>query len=203
MKNLFDGRRPSHYHMNFFVKAFIFSESFFWAGYNFVYPLFSIFVVQDLTGGSIEKAAGAISVYMISRVISELIVGRLLEESTDKKKLVFSILGIVIVSLSYFSFTFVHSYEMIFVLQSLVGVGLGIISPAKYSLFSQHLNKKHATNEWSFYDAANFICMALAGLVGGFIAQEYGFQLLFKIAGMVIFLGVIPYLLILLPSKKN
>ena len=203
MKNYFGGRQPSHYHMNYIVKAFIMSEGFFWSGYNFVFPILSIFVVEQIVGGTIELAATAVSAYMISRVITELLTGKILEGQKDQKKLKMSIAGITIVAIAYFSFSFINQPIWVYVLQGVIGIGLGIASPAKYSLFAQHLNKKRSSNEWSVYDAVTFIGMALSSALGGFIAHQYGFAVLFKISGVMIFLGTLPYIFTYHFIEKN
>lgn len=204
MKNFFGGNKPSDYHMNEIVKAFIVAEGFLWSGFNFVYPLLSVFVVQDIVGGSIEIAATAVSVYMIARVIFELIIGKVLIDSNDTKKITLSIIGVTLVALGFLGFSIVNSVLMVYVLKAVIGMGLGIASPAKYSLFSQHLNKKRASNEWSIYDAVSFIGMALSAALGGFIAQKYGFSILFIISGVFILLGIVPYFLLFkLEESKN
>ena len=203
MKNYFGGHKPSSYHMNYLVKAFIISESFLWSGYNFVYPLMSIFVVREISGGTIEIVATSISSYMIARVIAELISGKYLEGKSDKYRLLLSMIGIFTVGVAFLGFSFINNVFMIYVLQIVIGIGLGTASPAKYSLFSQHLNKEKASNEWSIYDSANYIGMAFAAAIGGFIAQEYGFQLLFQVASVFIFIAIIPYFINYKSTTEN
>src|SRR3989344_5423131 len=124
LKDQFIGRNPSHFQVNPVVKAFIISETLLWSAYNFIVPIFAIFVFYGMAG-----------------------------------------------------------------------VGLGIGSPAKHALFSTHLDKDKEPTEWGVYDATHFFSMALAGVVGGFIASQYGFQILFFLASAVNLLGTIPYLL--------
>ena len=69
----------------------------------------------------------------------------------------------------------------IFIFYGVIGLGLGISSPVKYSLFSTHLDKNKETSEWGIYDASVFMGMAMSATIGGFIAYRYGFSLLFYI----------------------
>ena len=73
LKEQFIGRNPSHFQVNPVVKAFIVSESFLWSAYNFIVPIFAIFVVNSVKGGNIQIAASAFSFFLISRVLAELI----------------------------------------------------------------------------------------------------------------------------------
>lgn len=193
----FLGRKPSHFELNSFVKAFIISESFLWSAWDFVLPIIAIFIAKDIPGGSIQTAAMGYSIYLISRVIFELISGRLLQKSTNKKKLLIAISGMLCLSVGYFGFAFAQNIIQIIFFYSLLGVGLGFASPAKSSLFSIHLDKNKEATEWGLADASIFICMALATTLGGFIASIYGFPTLFMLSSITSILATIPYFLII------
>lgn len=195
LKEKFLGRNPSHFVLNPIVKAYIISESFLWSAWDLVIPIFSIFVIKNIPGGTIQNAAVAYSVYLVSRVIFELISGRYLSQTKDRQKFSVTIAGMVCLTLAYLGFAFSSSMITVYVFYGLLGIGLGIASPAKNSLFSIHLDKNKEATEWSLADGATFICMALATALGGFIATVYGFQALFLVAAIINLLGTIPYLL--------
>lgn len=195
LKEKFLGRNPSHFHINAIIKAFIISEAFLWSAWNFVTPLFAIFVIQDIAKGTIEVAATSYSLYLVIRVIFELISGKILTKSNDRGKISMAIFGILCLSLAYVGFAFSASTFHIFLFYSVLGIGLGVASPAKNSLFSIHLDKNKETTEWSLADGVTFICMAMATAIGGFVATQYGFKILFILAGSINFLSIVPYLL--------
>lgn len=196
----FLGRRPSHFELNPIVKAYIISESFLWSAWDFVLPIIAIFIAANIPGGNIQTAATGYSIYLISRVIFELISGKVLQRTNDKKKILIAIFGILCLSVAYFSFAFTNSLLLVFLSYSILGAGFGIASPAKNSLFAIHLDKNKESSEWSLNDAVCAIAMALATALGGFIAAEYGFQILFLLAGIVNILSIIPYLLYIYPN---
>ncbi len=189
----FLGRKPSHFDINPVVKAYIISEAFLWSAWDFVIPIFSIFVVKNIPGGDIQTAALGYSVYLITRVVFEIISGRLLQKGGDRKKFIMTMVGMVCLSLGYFGFAISKNILQVFTFYAVLGIGLGIASPAKNSLFSIHLDKNKEATEWSLTDAVSFICMALATALGGFIAASYGFPALFILAAVVNILGLIPY----------
>lgn len=195
LKEQFLGKNPSHFQINPIVKSFIISETFLWSAWNFVTPIFAIFVVSNIQGGDVQIAASAFSVYLIARVFSELLSGRYLLKKTDRDKFVITIIGILFISLSYVGFAFSRTILFLFIFYAIAGIGLGIASPAKNSLFSTHLDKNKEPSEWGIYDAVTFIGMALATALGGFIAGQYGFQFLFFLASIINLLGIFPYLL--------
>lgn len=195
LKEAFIGRNPSHFHMNRVVEAFIISETLLWSAWNFVAPIFAIFVVNNVKGGNVQIAASAFSVYLITRVIFEIIVGRYLSEKTDGNKFALAILGMVLMSIAYIGFSLSNTILLLFLFYMLIGTGIGIASPAKNSLFTEHIDKNKSATEWSLYDAITLIGVASATALGGFIAGAYGFSFLFLLAAIVNALGIIPYLL--------
>lgn len=195
LKEQFLGRNPSHFQVNPVVKAFIISEGFLWSAYNFVIPIFAVFVLNNIRGGNVQIAASAFSSFLIVRVIFELITCKYLGKSNEFNKFITTIAGILLISLAYLGFAFSHSVISLFVFFGIVGMGLGIASPVKNSLFSTHLDKNKETTEWGIYDSVTFIGMASTAALGGFIASQYGFNFLFILAAVVNFIGIIPYLL--------
>ena len=147
LTNPFLGKKPSQFQINPIVKAFIISDSFLWSGWNFITPIFAIFVTQGVTGGTMELAASAYSVHLIARVLVELVSGKLLQTSTDLKKYLTTILGISVLTISYLGFAQATNIVQVFLFYALAGVGLGIASPAKNSLFSSHLDKNKETSD--------------------------------------------------------
>jgi len=197
------GRRPSHLQVDPIVKAFIISETILWSSWNAVMPIFAIFVANKIPGGNTEIAASSFSSYLVSRVIFELFSGRYLLKSSEFKKFVISIIGIIIVSLSYLGFAFTNNIFQIYLFYILIGVGVGIASPAKSCLFSCNLDKNKESIEWSVYDAIVFIGMALSATVGGFVATIYGFGFLFIIVSIMTFVSIFPYVLYIKNNKRR
>lgn len=200
IKESFIGRPISHFNVNPLVEAFIISETFIWSSFYAIIPIFAIFFTRNVAGGSVELAASAYSVHLITRVISELLSAKFLVKREEVKKLMIAIIGTVITSGAYIGFSFTNMVFQAFIFYAVAGVGLGIASPAKMSLFSTHLDKNQEAKEWGFYDALVFIGMALTSALGGFIANSYGFRILFIVSTVLTWIGILPYFLYL---KKN
>lgn len=195
IKEIFIGKKPSDFHMNAVVKAFIISEIFLWSSWNAIIPIFAIFAATKIPGGNTEIAASSFSAYLIVRVIFELISGRYLSRSTDIRKFTISIAGIILISLGYLGFAMTKNVSSLFLFYGVIGTGLGIASPAKNSLFSSHLDKDKEVTEWSIYDGFVFMGMAMAATIGGFVANRYGFTFLFYLVAITNLLSIIPYIL--------
>lgn len=200
-KEYFLGHLPSHFHFNKIIRAYIISESLVWSAWNFVTPILAIFVIDHIKGGTIQTAASAYSIYLISRVIFELICGRILAHTSDRKKYTVAIVGILCLSFAYITFSLATTISSLLIGYAIAGMGIGLSSPAKNALFSIHLDKHKEATDWSISDAIQFGCMALASMLGGFFATVYGFQVLFLFAAIISLLGATPFLLFI--YKKN
>jgi MFS family permease len=190
---MFLGKTPSDFHMNAAVKAFIMSESFLWPAWNFMAPIMAIFAANSLPGGSIETAGFAYSIHLVVRVVFELISGKFLAGSHTRKKIYVIITGISIVSVAYLNLAFSTTISHFYLSMGIAGMGFGLISPAKNSMFSTHLDKDRESVEWGITDATVFISIALAASLGGLIASKYGFHVLFSLAAWVNTLAAFPY----------
>lgn len=195
LKEPFLGLKPSHYQMNSLVKSFIASEVLIWSAWNSAMSIIAIFAATKLVGGNIEIAATALSVHLMVRVGAELFTSRVLSRINESRKFLIIISGITIISVSFIGFAVTNSTGYFFIFYALAGVGLGIATPLKNSLFSTHLDKNKEASEWSIYDAMVFIGMAASAAIGGVVAKNYGFQTLFLIAAAVNLMGIIPYYL--------
>lgn len=203
LKESFIGRHPSHFQVNSVVKSFIVSETFLWSAWNFITPIFAIFAATQIPGGNVEIAASAFSTYLVVRVVFELISGNYLTKNNEIQKIKITIAGMILISISYLGFAFTGSILQLFLFYAITGIGMGISSPAKNSLFSTHLDKNREPAEWGIYDAVVFMGMALSAALGGFIANKYGFQSLFFLACMVNFIGILPYILYIRKDHKR
>lgn len=202
LREPFLGRNPSHFlHVDPIVKAYIISDCFLWSAWNFITPIFAIFASQEIIGGSIEIAAISYSVYLIARVIAELVSARFFSLKSDRSKILTTIVGTSLMSFAYIAFSYAETVPQLFSFYALAGIGLGLTSPAKNALFSIHLDKNKEATEWSIADATSFISMALATALGGFIAATYGFKVLFLAASIVNLLAIPPYLLYMKKQK--
>lgn len=195
IKELFIGRSITHFHINPIVKAFIISECFLWSAWNFITPIFAIFATTQITGGTIEIAAFGYSIHLISRVVFELIFGKYLMKSSIAKMLNMTIGGILLVTIAYLGFVFTNTIYQYFFFYAIAGIGFGIASPAKNTLFSTHMDKHEESIEWGLTDATVFIAIAMASAIGGFVAGNYGFRVLFILSAIINVISIIPYFL--------
>ena len=178
---------------NPYIKSFIISDGLLFSAWSLIFPLFAVFVTSNIAGGNIEVAASTVTVYFIIRIITEIISGKYLQKYSESKRLSILIAGMLLVAVAYLGFAFSKTISAIYIFWAIAGVGWGLATPTRLSLFSLHLDKNSAVTEWSVTDVINLILIAASTALGGFIATQYGFQLLFILAAIINLLGVIPF----------
>jgi MFS family permease len=184
------------------VKVYIMGETLIWSAWNFIMPIFGIYVTTA-QHGTVDNAATAYSIYLIVRVIFELASGRYLVRKKLAYKFLMTVFGIAVISVSYIGLAFSQLIPQLYLFFGMIGMGIGIASPAKNSLFSAYLDREKESSQWGSLDASVFLSMALASVVGGFIARDYGFSVLFFVAAIVNAIGLLPYLLYVKRWKRN
>ena len=107
-----------------------------------------------------------------------------------------SIMGTVLMALVYFLFIFVTDILHLYLLQGLMGLAAAIAFPGWYSIFTKHVDKGKEGFEWSLYDVVLGLGMAGMAALGGFLADAYGFNVLFVLISGFTLLGALLLLLI-------
>ncbi len=179
--------------MNPIVVAFIFSEAFFWSAWNFISPIISVFVVSTLPDGSIRTAAFGFTLYLLVRVISELVVSNYMVFLSDKKRMVTDVCGMILLTMSYLIIAFIPNLITFYIFFIIAGMSFAISSPAKLSMFSLNMGRAQASRTWGMYHAIIYTGMGIATALGGVIADSFGFKTLFIIASIVNIIGIVPY----------
>jgi len=183
-------RSIKHYHINPIIKVLIVSDFLIWSSYQLLAPVFAIFITDKITGGSIEAAGIAIALYLIFKSIFEMPVGMYIDRSkSEKDDLYTALVGTVLTALVFFMYPLVDAVWQVYVLQAIFGIASALAFPGWYSIFTRHVDKGKAGFEWSLYDVLTGIGMSAAAALGGFMAEEFGFGVVFITIGCFTLLG--------------
>lgn len=181
--------------INFHVRGIVFSEFVFWVSWNFLAPLFSVFVVNEVTGGNFQIVTTSFSIHLIVRMVTEIWVGKAFSKLKDRYLLTGMVFGIALVSVSYVVLAIVDSIAAIYIFYIIAGIGLGTASPLKFTLLSKHLDKHNESFEFGLMDAGALLGSAIASFLGGVIVHVLGFRFLFSFAGFINVIALIPYVI--------
>lgn len=179
--------------LNPIVAAFIFSEAFFWSAWNFITPILSVYVVTTLPEGNVRNAAFGFTLYMLVRVISELVITNYIVFPSDRKRMIADVTGMALLSFSYLVIAFLPTLLTFYIFFIIAGISFAIASPAKLAMFSLNLGRAQASKTWGIYHAVTFTGMGIATALGGVIAETFGFKTLFITASFINLIGILPY----------
>lgn len=176
------------FHVNRVVKFFVLSDFMFLGGWGLVAPIFAIFVVQDVAGATILTVGALAAVYWFVNALVQLPVALYLDkkegERDDFHALIFSLLLSGFASLS---FLVADTVPLLFLVIFLKAVAFGFYTPSWSAIFSRHLDRKRRAFDWSLDSTSVSVASGAAGLLGGVLANFFGFQSVFLFAGALSF----------------
>ncbi len=183
--------------INKVIKVLILSDLALLTGLGFIAPIFAIFLTSNIEGGNIETAGFAAAIYCILHSLVVIPFGRYLDRNHgEKDDLWFIIIGNFLAALAFFGYIFSRQPWHIYVLQGIYGIGMGMNLPGFTAIFTRHIDKGKEAYEWSVRGALVGIGTGVAGGLGGIIAHNFGFNVLF--VGVTIFIllsGFFPMLI--------
>lgn len=173
-------------HLNRIIKALIVSDAFFLSSIGILTPIFAIFLTRQIDGGTIETAGIAASIYLITRTIFLLPVS----SQIDKRKgeiddLFFLVVGLMLMALTTILYIFAQTTWHIYILQIFLGLGAAMHYPAWYVLFTRHIGRYREGYAWGVYEVVVGASGAVAASLGAYIADVYGFELLFSLVAIL------------------
>ncbi len=144
-----------------------------------------------------------LSISLWERAVCELFIGKFVRKVTTAHKFLLTILGLSLITISYVGFAITESILILTIFFSIFGLGWGIASPIKNSLFATNLDKSNETFEVGLYESVTLIGMAVAVAFGGIVAYSYGYRVLFLIAAVLNTMSILPYIFLFLTLKKE
>ena len=90
-----------------------------------------------------------------------------------------------------FLYLFIKTSIHLYLVQVVLGIGGSFANPGWYAIFTRHIDKEKEGTEWTFENVGVALAAAVAAAVGGIIARQFGFQVLFMSVGILSFIGLV------------
>lgn len=178
------------YNISWVIKVLIVSDFVIWSANQLFAPVFAIFVENNLTGGTIAAIGIASGIYLITKSVFVVPVGRYIDKKRGETDDLYSaVIGTAITGVVLLLYTQIDSIVDLYLLQILLGIGGAIAYPGWFSIFTRHVDKDKQGFEWSLYDVALSGGMAAAAAIGGYLADSLGFNTLFVVASAATLMG--------------
>lgn len=175
--------------MNKTLKLLITADIFLFTGMGFIVPILSIYINDDLIGGSLLAAGIASTLYMLSKAMLQIPISKLVDKYDHRRLFVLS--GYVLIALTPFMYIIMKNIYQLYIIQILYGIGSAVAFPAWWSLFSTHVEKHHEGYDWSVYSSLVMVGTAISASIGAGMAQYLGFKFTFLLVGIFAVISII------------
>ncbi|OGY20765.1 MAG: hypothetical protein A3A65_01150 [Candidatus Chisholmbacteria bacterium RIFCSPLOWO2_01_FULL_49_14] len=173
--------------MNKAIRILVFTNSFVLLASAMFGPIYAIFVEE--VGGGILEASWSVGIYSLMTAIALYVFGKY-EDRMKQQELAVAA-GYLILTVGYFGYLFVHSIWALYLVQVILGVGMALYSPAFDALYSQHITPTRAASQWGIWELMANLISSGGAVLGGLLANFFGFSILFVAMGVLCFLSAV------------
>ena len=186
--------------INKIVKYLILSDIAFFTGWGLITPIFPIFIVDKIIGGTALVVGIASAIYWITKASLEFPIGTLLDKyAGEKDDYLFLITGFFIASIVPFGYIFAIYPHHIYLLQFFYATGMAMAIAGWRAIFTRNIDKGKEASEWSLDNSLLSFGTGIAGVVSGYMVFNFGFTSSFIFAGIF---GLISVLIIFSLRKE-
>jgi MFS family permease len=176
--------------VNRIVKYFVLSDLFFIAGWGFIEPIFSVFIVQKLPGATLMTVGIAVAIYWILRSVLQIPFANFLDRrGGERTAFQMLVAGLFLAAFSAFAFAWVTQIWELYAIQVVHAIALSFYTASWPAIFSRHLDKNRVSFDWSFDNTAVGIASGVSGFLAGVIGATWGFTIIFILAGLLSLVG--------------
>ena len=187
--------------VNAVVRIMVITDFFVNSAFGSFAPIFAIFITNQIAGGSPKVAGLATAVYWIVKSCIQLPIARFLDKAKGESDHFWALFGGYVASAFVpFAYIFISEPWHLYVAQGFLGVAMAFAVPAWYSIFTRHVDTWGISFEWSLQSVFSVgVATALSAAVGGYVAETFGFKIVFAFAGALALLSSF----LLLPIRRN
>ncbi len=171
-------------------------------GFGLISPIFAVFILGSIEGGSLEVAGLASAIYLLAKSIGQIPIGILADKIKGERDDFWIMLcGSIAYSFVPLVYIVTKTPMQLYILQFFYGLAAAMALPTWYAIFTRHIDKNREGMEWSIYSTLVNLGAAVAASLSGFLAHRFGFNNLFVIVSILSFLGSF-FLLIIYKKMK-
>lgn len=172
------------------VKFFVISDFFLLAGWGFIDPVFSVFIVQKIPGASLITVGIAAAIYWILKSTLQIPIAKYLDKIPGEKDDFTALIGgLLLAGISAGAFSWVTSVNELYFVQAIHAIAFAFYSASWPAIFSRHLDKDRFAFDWSLDSVTVGVASGITGLLGGIVAETWGYTAVFLSAGILSFIA--------------
>ncbi len=176
--------------VNVVVRYLVLSDFFVNAGFSIFAPVMAIFITHQVQGGSIEVVGFGAAIVQFTKVLIELPLSRILDKNHGEYDDFYSLMfGSLLIAAVPFLYLVANKVIHIYMIECIYGMGIAFTVPPWYAIFSRHLDKLQESFEWTLDSVSIGLAAGGAAALGGYLAQQFGFNFVFIGGGVLAILG--------------
>lgn len=172
------------------VKFFVISDFFLLAGWGLIDPVFSVFIIQRVVGGTLLTVGIAAAIYWILRSILQIPIANYLDSIPGEHDDFMALIGgLMLVGISAIAMCWVTQVWELYAIHAVHAVAFALYYASWPTIYSRHLDKDAISLDWSLDSAVSGIGAGITGFLGGVIAGTLGYNVVFVSAGILAFIA--------------
>lgn len=180
--------------MSVVVRMLIVSDVIWLTATGLLGPIFALFIVEFIDGGSAAVAGLAAAIYLVTKSVLQIPIASLIDRihgERDDFWMLFISSGLA--ALTVLLYLWVRTPLQLYAVQFVYGVLLAAAYVPFMAIYTRHINRDKAATAWGVYFTMTDLSAALAATLGGILADTIGFRPLIVLAAAM---GVVAALLI-------
>ena len=191
--NLEKQKKESYFtlkNINPVVRFLTISDIMILSGFGLISPIFAVFIVDIIKGGTLEVVGIASAVYLLTRSLIQIPAATMIDKIKGEKDDYWALqIGSLVFSFVPLFYLFISTPMELYFVQFFYGLASAFTYPAWLAIFTRHIDREHEGVEWGVYQTLVDLGGAGTATLGGFLAYKFGFNLLFVLVSLVSFVG--------------
>lgn len=155
-------------------------------------PIFSLFIVDFIEGGSPAVAGVSATIYLVTKSVLQIPIASFIDKMRGEKDDFWILfIGSLVAALTPLLYLIIHTPAQLYAVQFVSGIAIAFTFPSYMAIYTRHIDKNQEGTEWGVYFTLTDMSAALAAVLGGVIAETSGFRPLIVVVVTVSILGVL------------
>lgn len=173
------------------------------SGFGLISPIFAIFIVGNISGGSIEVVGIAMTIFLLTKSLGQIPSGIIIDRiKGERDDFWVMLVGSLCYSLIPLLYIIISTPAQLYFVQFIYGLAVAVTYPSWFAIFTRHIDHDREGIEWGVYNTLIDLGAAGAAAIGGFAASKFGFIPLFVVISLLSFIGSAFLILIQKELKK-
>jgi len=171
--------------INKVIRTLIVSDFFLQSGWGLIGPIFAIFLIKQIKGGSLEVVGFIAATYWITKsIVQPFIAYRFDKKLGERDDFNALILGMYVANLIPLGYFFSTQIWQIFLLECVRGLAMACVLPSWSAIFTRHINREWQAFSWSLDSTVIGFAFGFAAAFGGILADLLGFRVVFVLVAV-------------------